>query len=527
MESTFQHRAAPSMGTDDMEAPEKIRESQILTTQAIKDIEQSLGDVGRGADFPMSRTRGGSTSSRGSANSIPPPPTRSPPIPAALAQNRRTPRVPDVLSGNSLPLPKTRPSRSRCASAPGNQRQLGSLAPIDEGRSGHSRGPVPPLPNRSPISALPSAPRAQQEEWLQEEWQQEVSRQLAQSVGGRSRPARTPSTPAPYVAPTYSLFPPPQSLPVSPPPPRLVPSAPTAHRSAVSISSSPGWRYNESPQPSLLRDLEPDSPYGYPAPPPFLHNWETPNRPSAVLAVNPASAHRAGQTGPPVGSRPRPRPTPRPVAAATMRPAPAAVAPSFLPGPFVAAAVSPAPISISLPTLAPTVGPIRAPVRAPAPAPAPVQAQVPGVRDSSVFSTGRFTYYPVMSPYEAEAALGSGGAELGVYQHVSGAEPEEQRVDGDPSEMDARMFPLLDHDLMSADQAAAAVAEATRVRNTMFIDRGFDVEGISRASYYGDEGEGVLEAVEGVEDVAGELGKARIYHVVASLNNLYTRDEPV
>jgi hypothetical protein len=76
------------------------------------------------------------------------------------------------------------------------------------------------------------------------------------------------------------------------------------------------------------------------------------------------------------------------------------------------------------------------------------------------------------------------------------------------------MFPLLDHDMMSADQAAAAVAAARRVRNTIFIDRGFDVEGVSRASsYYGDEGEGDLEAAEaaaGVETTEEELGKMRI-----------------
>ena len=220
----------------------------------------------------MSRTRGGSTSSRGSTNSIPPVPTRPPPAPPILAQHRRIPRAPDVLSGNSLPLPRVRPSRSRCASAPGNSRQQpGTLAPIDECRLSHAREPAPPLPNRSPVAALPlapplalppavpaavpatvpsvlppaappappSAPRLPQEEWLHD-WQQEVSRELAKPVVGRTRATRTPSAPARSPAPTYSLFPPVRSLPVSPlPPPRLFSSA-SATPSSGSGFSSPG-----------------------------------------------------------------------------------------------------------------------------------------------------------------------------------------------------------------------------------------------------------------------------------------------
>jgi hypothetical protein len=76
------------------------------------------------------------------------------------------------------------------------------------------------------------------------------------------------------------------------------------------------------------------------------------------------------------------------------------------------------------------------------------------------------------------------------------------------------MFPLLDHDMMSAEQAATAVAAARRVRNTIFIDRGFDIEGVSRASsYYGDKGEGGQEVVEAAADVEAtedELGKMKI-----------------
>lgn len=96
--------------------------------------------------------------------------------------------------------------------------------------------------------------------------------------------------------------------------------------------------------------------------------------------------------------------------------------------------------------------------------------------------------------------LGSGGVNMGVYQRVNCAEQEEQEG-GQSEQLDSRMFPLLDHDLMSAEQASAAVAAARAVRNTIFIDRGFDIEGVSRASSYygGDEGEGGLEVVEVVE----------------------------
>jgi hypothetical protein len=44
------------------------------------------------------------------------------------------------------------------------------------------------------------------------------------------------------------------------------------------------------------------------------------------------------------------------------------------------------------------------------------------------------------------------------------------------------MNPVRDHELLSADQAAAAVAAATRVRNTIFIDLGVDVGEVNRSS---------------------------------------------
>ncbi|GAB1313382.1 hypothetical protein MFIFM68171_03592 [Madurella fahalii] len=58
--------------------------------------------------------------------------------------------------------------------------------------------------------------------------------------------------------------------------------------------------------PGRQQNLVPNHPDGYPRPPPFRHNWDTPNRHRASLSVNPSCALRAGYTGQPIGSRPRP-----------------------------------------------------------------------------------------------------------------------------------------------------------------------------------------------------------------------------
>jgi hypothetical protein len=248
----------------------------------IQEIEQSLGDVGReyqtilkrchvrkltytpgGADFPMSRTRGGSTSSRGSANSVPPVPTRPPPVPPIPAEHRRLPQIPDVVSGDSLSVPRVRKSRSRCTSASGSDRQPGSLGPINEGRSDHSQIPVPPLHVLPPAPA--PAPTPYVAAWLEQEWQQEVAHELAQPAPARRRAARAPSSPAPYSAPTYSLFPPVRSLPVSPAPLRYLPSnlpSTSVTPTDVSRASSPGWS-NEFMQPGK---------YSFVFPQPFPQN---------------------------------------------------------------------------------------------------------------------------------------------------------------------------------------------------------------------------------------------------------------
>jgi hypothetical protein len=191
----------------------------------------------------MSRTRRGSTSSRSSANSVPPPvPSRPPPLPPIPVEHRRLTRVPEAQNGESLAVPKARPTRwSRGVSVPGSSRQPGGLAPIEESQGVHSQYSPPPIPARSSVQGggVPIAP------WLEQvEFHQQASRQLAQSVSPRSR---APSAPAP-APPKYSLFPPPHTRPVAlAPPPRLVSSA-SVTPSDMSRASSPGW-LNEFSQP--------------------------------------------------------------------------------------------------------------------------------------------------------------------------------------------------------------------------------------------------------------------------------------
>ncbi|KAL2146122.1 hypothetical protein VTI28DRAFT_5215 [Corynascus sepedonium] len=175
-------------------------------------------------------------------------------------------------------------------------------------------------------------------------------------------------------------------------------------------------------------------------------------------AVNPATAHRAGPNGPPVGSRPRPVQT-------------VDVAPVF-------PAEDPVPLSSST-------------------------FSVPNSQDSlAAFAMDEFTYYPMMSPYEAEVSLSN--ADIGIqnyrnqqrqYEIREGEVKEEQEKEdnGQQPEMVARRLPLLDHDLLSAEQAAAALIVAARRRNTIFIDRGFDVRSSANnsrdSSCYGGEAE--------------------------------------
>ncbi|AEO71299.1 uncharacterized protein THITE_116618 [Thermothielavioides terrestris NRRL 8126] len=159
-----------------------------LALQAVEEIEKELGDIGRGADFPLVRCRGRSGSSRSGSSLVPPPPSRPPPLPPVFTEHQQCAQ--DALP--TLPAPSTAP---------------------------------PPVQERG----------------------REVSRRLAQ-----------PPTPG--------------------------------HR-----------RFH-------FHDLDPNNPYGYVQPPPFRHNWDTPNRARAVRSMNPVGAHRAGYTGPPIGSRPRPVP---------------------------------------------------------------------------------------------------------------------------------------------------------------------------------------------------------------------------
>ncbi|AEO61542.1 hypothetical protein MYCTH_2113448 [Thermothelomyces thermophilus ATCC 42464] len=407
---------------DNKAASTSYQESRILSAQAIQEIENELGDVGRGADFPMSRARGSSTSSRDSGNGVPPPPTRPPPVPHIPNEHRLATRRSDVGGGggDSLPLPRVRPSRPRCASTP----ITSSTTPAVRSRQRESQEQVP-CETARPVS------------------------------GGGLCPARAPSTPAPSTAPKCSLFPPVQSFPVSPAAPSCSSSS-TAEPSAVlsyrSRCFSPFW-LDEFSRPLRPQDLDPESPYGYPAPPAFLHNWETPNRACAKGAVNAATAHRAGKIGPPVGSRPRPIPA---VAVAS-------TAPVYDPVPLHSSLDFP-----SVPTLV----------------------------------TGGFAYSSMMSPYEAQTSLDWPGPAAGVRCPPDnprlgrrngareGGEKGGRGGQGESAQAQACRFPRLEHELLSAEEAAAAITAAAGVRNTIFIDRGIDLGGTNGASScYGNEDE--------------------------------------
>lgn len=78
----------------------------------------------------------------------------------------------------------------------------------------------------------------------------------------------------------------------------------------------------------------------------------------------------------------------------------------------------------------------------------------------------------------------------------------------------AQLFPLLDHHLMSAEQAATAVAAAasSRARDTLFIQRGVEMEDENQrsSSYYGDEEDGIEQSREGLVGKMGEeFGRMR------------------
>jgi hypothetical protein len=80
-----------------------------------------------------------------------------------------------------------------------------------------------------------------------------------------------------------------------------------------------------------------------------------------------------------------------------------------------------------------------------------------------------------------------GGVGLGVQHPQAGTQEPEEQAEA-RLEAEARMNPVWDRELLSADQAAAAVAAATRVRNTIFIDLGVDVGEVNRSSSCPDEG---------------------------------------
>ncbi|KAH6620904.1 hypothetical protein B0J18DRAFT_480335 [Chaetomium sp. MPI-SDFR-AT-0129] len=536
----------------------------MITSQAIGEIEDALGDVGRGTDYPMARKRRGSSSSKDDTQ-----PTGPPPMPP---KHKLLRQIPVFESGTSLPLPRVRGASAPEHTTDGHEWNAGRenlLFEEDRDEGNRQEGndfdlPIPPMPTWSP----PPVPPPHTTPWyppqeLRKEAEGENSHQPVETTPAAAIITRRPPSASapPKPAPKYSLFPKlgnrdPAKIMSSSPSPRASPKPPAIPArnparmrqvSAVSMAASDVSRTSSSsyvaggelPRPVQSSDLIPDA-STIPPPPAFRHNWDTPNRARARGAVNPATSHHAGYTGRPVGSRPRPQTSLQ--QGQTTQTGPQS-RDSLTAGTF------PEPtIPVLFPEAINTA--TRAAFRQPMTA--------TSARDSTAFQTGQFTYYPVMSPYEAEAAIGSGGTLSGVYQTVttlpdpargttatassestatsrpttavtatgsststistvssmstlrSTFAPTPQTTSTQtstptPASMSAaRMFPALDHDLMSAEQAAAAVEAARHVRNTIFIDRGFDMPpvqggdeggagnggngGVNRSSsYYGEE----------------------------------------
>ncbi|KAK3684306.1 hypothetical protein B0T22DRAFT_539196 [Podospora appendiculata] len=177
--------------------------------------------------------------------------------------------------------------------------------------------------------------------------------------------------------------------------------------------SSPSSSQATSPAGRGFRDhLIPDHPNGYPQPPPFLHNWTSPDRRRAHKSIDPRRAHRAHK-GPPIGSRARSRP-PMPVAFPGQREVR-----------FNAAA-------LTRETVRPQQGGRSIP-----------RLDTPGQGHPA---SPPFAYTSVMSPYEAEAASN-------IERRAQETTPTEE-------------FPFFDTE--------AEVACKNKRRETFFIDKGFE-----------------------------------------------------
>jgi hypothetical protein len=136
-----------------------------------------------------------------------------------------------------------------------------------------------------------------------------------------------------------------------------------------------------------------------------------------------------------------------------------------------------------------------------------------------------------MSPYEAEAALvegrrgveergvgGNGNGNGNVNGNESGNAHKNGNAHGNGNGPGygartegpdaARMFPLLDHEVLSAHQADAAVAANRGVRNTIFVERGVvgGEDGNRSSSCYGDD----VAAQDGVNGKEGKVEKGDV-----------------
>ncbi|KAK4111122.1 hypothetical protein N656DRAFT_769632 [Canariomyces notabilis] len=263
-------------------APAEDDQVSFLTVESIDEIEQYLGDVGRGADYPLYRPR-----------------RRSQPY-----QNRSTSSQEDQAD---LVLPdfrRGRPFKPRYFNSPKKTaEQLRTLSTIWEASLDDIQKAYCQTTQQPPMDSSGQQAGSSQES-------ANVSRQQnAQAPTTSSTPpvpspdAQSPSVRSTSACPSLTVPPALSPLTAS----RLSPDVRTcsfkptglAHTGKTILSHDRGLHIRPV-------SLIPDNPYGYPLPPPFRHNWDIPNRRAAVNSVDPSRVLRAGYTGPPTGSRPRP-----------------------------------------------------------------------------------------------------------------------------------------------------------------------------------------------------------------------------
>ncbi|KAK4204790.1 hypothetical protein QBC40DRAFT_261401 [Triangularia verruculosa] len=288
------------MPKDQNRNEEEEEAARQATAGLVKDFEQLLGDIGRGSDFPMARARavlGAGAAAAPSESNV------SPTIPRglALAQPSSPPAF-DLPPVPRLPL-RARNQRPPTASnrhvSPLPRSPLGAVEPIVASES----GPEPGLEaDGSPGEAASTDRRGGREQINPQKHRPGMfslfpTRSNAAAVKMTASPTTTTS---PSQGSSSSSSPLPGSRPenlASPGLPSSVSSVSVASAAPPSAPVSAG----EASSLGSAGHLEPNNPFGYPAPPPFRHNWANPNRRAARGAV--LSGTLSGVV---VGSRPRP-----------------------------------------------------------------------------------------------------------------------------------------------------------------------------------------------------------------------------